>query len=134
MNRLHNRIVMFPIRKHIKGGESMKNIGKRIRNYREERGMTLEDLANKLGKSKGYLSKLERGIKPINLENLHQIASVLEVDVTDLFPNKEKTENPFTGDGDWAFVIQELKNKGFTPSEVFLRMAQEEIEKKKKGT
>jgi hypothetical protein len=38
----------------------------------------------------------------------------LEVDVTDLFPNKEKTTNPFTGDGDWAFVIKELKNKGFS--------------------
>lgn len=113
--------------------KSVKNIGKRIRNYREERGMTLEELSNKLGITKGYLSKLERGIKPISLDNLHKIADVLEVDVTDLFPHKEKTTNPFTGDGDWAFVVNELKQKGFSASEVYLRMAQEEIEKKKKS-
>ena len=111
----------------------MKNIGMRIRKFREEKKMTLEDLAQRLDKSKGYISKLETGKKPINLENLHKIAEVLEIDVTELFPNKEKTENPFTGEEDWLFVVNELKEKGFSPSEVYLRMAQEAIEKDKKG-
>lgn len=110
----------------------MKNIGMRIRRIREERKMTLEDLAKILGKSKGYISKLETGKKPINLENLHKISEVLKVDITDLFPNKEKIENPFTGDEDWVFVINELKEKGFSAGEVFLKMAQEAIEKDKK--
>jgi transcriptional regulator with XRE-family HTH domain len=105
----------------------------RIRKFREEKKMTLEDLAQRLDKSKGYISKLETGKKPINLENLHRIAEVLEIDVTELFPNKEKTDNPFTGDEDWLFVLNELKEKGFSPSEVYLRMAQEAIEKDKKG-
>lgn len=111
----------------------MKNIGLRIRNFREERKMTLEDLAKKLGKSKGYISKLETGKKPINLENLHLIAEALGVEVTDLFPNKEKIENPFTGEDDWYFVIKELKDKGYTAGDVYLKMAQEAIEKDKKG-
>lgn len=124
---------MLPLRKHIKGGETvMKNIGMKIRKFREERKMTLEDLANRLGKSKGYISKLETGKKPINLENLQKIADALDVDVTDLFHNKEKVDNPFTGEDDWMFVIKELKEKGFSAGEVYLKMAQEAIEKDKK--
>jgi XRE family transcriptional regulator, master regulator for biofilm formation len=117
------------------GGEThMKEIGLRIRKYREEKKMTLEELGEKLGGiSKGYISKLERGLKPINLENLQKIATALEVDVTDLFPNKEKVDNPFTGDDDWLFVMKDLKEKGFSASEVYLKMAQEAIEKDKKG-
>jgi transcriptional regulator with XRE-family HTH domain len=114
------------------GGERMKNVGKVIRKLREERKMTLEDLANKLGKSISYLSKWENGKKPINLENLQSIANALDVDITDLFPNREKVENPFTGDDDWTFVIRELKEKGFSAGEVYLKMAQEAIEKDKK--
>jgi transcriptional regulator with XRE-family HTH domain len=125
---------MFPFGQHIFVVVILlKNIGKRIRKFREERKMTLEDLAKKLEKSTGYLSKLENGKKPINLENLHKIAEALDVDVTQLFPNKEKTENPLTGDDDWLFVVNELKEKGFTASEVYLRLARDAIEKDKKG-
>jgi transcriptional regulator with XRE-family HTH domain len=105
----------------------LKNIGKRIRKFREERKMTLEDLAKKLDKSTSYISKWENGKKPINLDNLHKIAEALDVDVTQLFPNKEKTENPLTGDDDWLFVVNELKEKGFTASEVYLRLARDAI-------
>lgn len=112
----------------------MKKIGMRIREIRQERKMTLDDLANKLGKSRGYISKLETGQKPINLENLQKIANALNVDVTDLFSNKEKVANPFTGDDDWSFVMKELKEKGFSASEVYLRMAQEAIERDKKDS
>jgi XRE family transcriptional regulator, master regulator for biofilm formation len=112
----------------------MKDIGMRIRRFREEKKMTLEELGEKIGGvSKGYISKLERGLKPINLENLQKIANALEVDVTDLFPNKEKADNPFTGEDDWLFVVKELKDKGFSPSEVYLKMAQEAIEKEKRN-
>ncbi|MDF2854246.1 MAG: hypothetical protein K0Q87_97 [Neobacillus sp.] len=113
--------------------ETLKDIGRRIREIREEKKMRQEDLGEKLGKTKSYISKWERGAKPINLENLQKIAEALEVDVTELFPDKEKTTNPFSGDDDWFFVMNELKEKGFTPSEVYLRMAQESVKKDKKG-
>jgi transcriptional regulator with XRE-family HTH domain len=112
----------------------VKDIGRRIREIREEKKMTQEDLGEKLGgRSKSYISKWERGVKPINLENLQKIAVALEVDVTELFPDKERIINPFTGDDDWFFVLNELKEKGFTPSEVYLKMAQEAIKKDKKS-
>jgi transcriptional regulator with XRE-family HTH domain len=128
-------MIVFPLGKHIfRVVESLEEVGKVIRKLREERKMTLEDLGKKLGKTIGYISKWENGKKPINLENLKKIANALDVDVTDLFPNKEKTENPFTGDEDWVFVINELKEKGFSASEVYLKMAQEAIEKDKKDS
>jgi XRE family transcriptional regulator, master regulator for biofilm formation len=133
---LYNSIECFRLGNILLGGEGyMKEmIGLRIRKFREEKKMTLEDLGEKLGGiSKGYISKLERGLKPINLENLQKIANALDVDVTDLFPHKEKTDNPFTGDEDWLFVMKELKEKGFSPSEVYLKMAQQAIEKDKES-
>lgn len=111
----------------------MKEIGMTIRKLREERKMTLEDLGEKLGKTKSYISKLERGIKTISLENLQKIATALDVDVTELFPDKEKANNPFTGEEDWVFVVKELKDKGFTASEVYLKMAQDAIKKDKRN-
>jgi transcriptional regulator with XRE-family HTH domain len=128
-------IVMFLIRKHLKVVENVENIkevGIQIRKIREEKKMTLEELGNKINKTKSYVSKLERGVKPISLQNLQMIAEALGIDVTDLFPNKEKVDNPFTGEEDWAFVVRELKDRGYSAGDVYLRLAQEAIEKDKK--
>jgi transcriptional regulator with XRE-family HTH domain len=112
--------------------ENIKEVGMQIRKIREEKKMTLEELGNKINKTKSYVSKLERGVKPINLQNLQLIADALGVDVTDLFPNKEKVNNPFTGEEDWAFVVRELQDRGYSAGDVYLRIAQEAIEKDKK--
>ncbi|MEK3819637.1 helix-turn-helix transcriptional regulator [Cytobacillus sp. FSL W8-0315] len=108
-----------------------EEVGYRIREIREEKKITLEELGNKIGKSKSFISKLETGKKKINLENLQLIASALDVDMIEFLSDKEKVRNPFTGEDDWAFVVKRLKDRGFSPGEVFLRMAQEEIEKDK---
>jgi transcriptional regulator with XRE-family HTH domain len=111
----------------------MDEIGKKIRKLREEKNMHLADLAKKLGITSGYLSKLETGKKPISIRNIVSIASALDVDVVDLFTNKEKVYNPFTGEEDWLFVVEQLKARGFSPGDVYLKFAQEAIEKDKKG-
>ncbi|MDE3839357.1 hypothetical protein C0966_08325 [Bacillus methanolicus] len=110
----------------------MKEVGMQIRKIREEKDMTLEELGKKIDLTKGYLSKLERGEKPINLKNLKRIADALDVDVTDLFPNKEKVKNPFTHEEDWVFVVEELKKRGFSAGDIYLKIAQEAIERDKK--
>lgn len=111
----------------------MKEVGMRIRKIREEKKLSLEELGDRIGIGKSYMSRLETGKKPINLKNLQLIANALDVDVTDLFPNKEKVENPLTQEEDWVFVINELKERGFSPGDVFLKIAQEAIEKDKKN-
>ncbi|HUC93904.1 MAG TPA: helix-turn-helix transcriptional regulator [Paenibacillus sp.] len=53
-------------------------IGKRIRKARENKGLTQENLAEELDVSNAYISKIERGKTPINLERLSEICTVLE--------------------------------------------------------
>lgn len=110
----------------------LREVGKEIRRLREEKKLTLEDVGRKIGKTKSYISKLERGEKPISLQNLQLIADALDVDITDLFKNKEKANNPFTNEEDWVYVVEELKNRGYSAGDIFLRIAQDAIEKDKK--
>lgn len=53
-------------------------IGKRIRKARENKGLTQEKLAEQLDVSNAYISKIERGRTPVNLERLSEICVVLE--------------------------------------------------------
>jgi transcriptional regulator with XRE-family HTH domain len=55
-----------------------KIIGKRIKQAREDKGLTQEKLAESLDVSNAYISKIERGKTPINLERLSAICGVLE--------------------------------------------------------
>ncbi|MCM3747119.1 helix-turn-helix domain-containing protein [Paenibacillus pasadenensis] len=53
-------------------------IGKRIRKAREDKGLTQEALAERLDVSNAYISKIERGRTPINLDRLSELCVVLE--------------------------------------------------------
>ena len=55
------------------------SIGKKIRKYRKERGMTQEELAEKLDLSINYVGALERAEKNLTVTNLINIANVLGV-------------------------------------------------------
>jgi transcriptional regulator with XRE-family HTH domain len=53
-------------------------IGSRIRKAREDKGITQEILAESMDVSNAYISKIERGRTPVNLENLDKISTMLE--------------------------------------------------------
>ena len=50
-----------------------------IRAWRQERGMTMMELAETADIDQGHLSKLERGLLPYNQPNLERIAIALRV-------------------------------------------------------
>lgn len=54
-------------------------IGKRIKQVRKKKGLTQDQLSEKMGVSIAYLSKVETGKIHINLERLSQICNLLEV-------------------------------------------------------
>lgn len=68
-----------------KGGESdtmlpdYNIIGEKIKEVRQEKNMTQEQLANKLQLSVTFLSRVERGNTNINLKRLLQISEILDV-------------------------------------------------------
>ena len=60
-------------------------LGADLRALRKTRHMTLADLAERLGRSVGWLSQVERDLSDPSIADLRHIASVLEVSVSMLF-------------------------------------------------
>ena len=66
-------------------------IGRQVRRYRIQQGLTVADLARVAGISNGMLSKIENGQISPSLSSLTSVASALNVPVTALFRQFEET-------------------------------------------
>jgi len=62
-----------------------KQIGRRIQMIRRQRGLTQEQLAEKLDISTTHMSAIERGVSGVTVENLVQIINCLDCTADDLF-------------------------------------------------
>ncbi|MBP0495469.1 helix-turn-helix domain-containing protein [Pararoseomonas indoligenes] len=60
-------------------------LGARLRALRQARGLTLDTLAESAGLDKGYLSRLERGLKNPSIATVLRLSEALEVPVAELF-------------------------------------------------
>ncbi len=60
-------------------------LGLDIRALRKSRGLTLNDLADRLGRSVGWLSQVERDLSEPNITDLRHLAAALDVPVSLLF-------------------------------------------------
>lgn len=60
-------------------------LGADLRTLRKSRGMTLADLAMKLGRSVGWLSQVERDLSELSITDLRQISKHLDVPISLLF-------------------------------------------------
>lgn len=60
----------------------------RVRELRENKGLTVEQLADRVGISKGYLSEIERGVKVVNSRRLDQLATALGCQPNDLLADQ----------------------------------------------
>lgn len=58
-----------------------KVIGNRIKQVRTKKGITQEELAEMLGVSPEYCSKIECGKTKINLERLSQISVIFDIEI-----------------------------------------------------
>jgi transcriptional regulator with XRE-family HTH domain len=67
----------------------MATIGERIRNVRERRGMTLDQLVERSGVSKGFISDVENDKRSPNSEYLLKIANALGASVDFLLRGDE---------------------------------------------
>ncbi|QFT31688.1 XRE family transcriptional regulator [Roseibium porphyridii] len=69
------------------------SLGEDIRALRTARKMTLEDLANRLGRSVGWLSQVERDISTPRMSDLREIADAFGVQVSLFFGSTDGPEN-----------------------------------------
>ncbi|WP_108668915.1 helix-turn-helix domain-containing protein [Peribacillus acanthi] len=85
-------------------------IGDRVKRLREEKKMSMSELADKAGVAKSYLSSLERNLQTNpSIQFLEKISGVLEVPVDSLLhdePNKDSL------DADWMKIVQEAMKSG----------------------
>lgn len=68
-----------------------------IRQWREDRGLTLEQLAERLGTTHASLSRIERGLQPYNQAVLEAIAEALQTDPASLL-----MRDPDDPEGMWS--------------------------------
>ncbi|MGE4421663.1 MAG: helix-turn-helix domain-containing protein [Pseudodesulfovibrio sp.] len=62
----------------------MSEFGQRVRQLREEAGLSQEKLAELTDVHRTYISGIERGRQNISLLTMHQLALALETDVSKL--------------------------------------------------
>lgn len=60
-------------------------LGFQIRDLRRAKGITISDLAKRINRSVGWLSQIERGMAEVNITAMHEIANVLEVQISWFF-------------------------------------------------
>lgn len=60
-------------------------VGAQIRDLRKARGLTLQGLADKIGRSVGYVSQIERNISDVSIPTLKEVADALDVTINWFF-------------------------------------------------
>lgn len=61
-----------------------KLLGQNIKKYRELKGFTQNELAEKVNLSREYIADIERGLKNISLRKLYMIVDALCIKCSDL--------------------------------------------------
>lgn len=103
--------------------EEAEEIGKRVRRARLRLGMPQADLAMALGKSQGWVSKMERGLIELDRVGLlNQVAAELHVHPNDLI-GRPYSSSP--DDNQWqvaaSSILRELRRYDLVPSSTGLR-------------
>lgn len=87
-------------------------IGDRVKKLRQERKMSLSELAEQAGVAKSYLSSLERNLQTNpSIQFLEKIAAVLNTSVDRLIHDEPDQE---TVDSDWIDLVHEAMNSGIS--------------------
>ena len=62
-----------------------KDVGQRIKNFRERKNLTQARMAEMIGVSETYVGFIEQGVRNPSISTLDKIARVLGVKLSDLF-------------------------------------------------
>lgn len=63
-----------------------KEVGKRIKYFRNQKGLTQKELGAMLGVAPNTVTGYERGISEPNQETIFKISNILDITINDLFP------------------------------------------------
>lgn len=108
-----------------------KEIHKKIKKIRKEKRYSQTVMANKLGITQMAYSKIERGVTKLNWDYMHQLSTILEVNIWDLI-DTQKEYQPSTSNELKAVENIELLKKLITQYDKELSALKEEINSLKK--
>ncbi|MFQ6090553.1 MAG: helix-turn-helix domain-containing protein [Candidatus Bipolaricaulia bacterium] len=74
----------------------MKDLGRKLRALRRQRGLTLEEVSAHCGLSVSFLSQVERGISSPSIVSLHSICRVLGVPISEVLTDAEGSPSTVT--------------------------------------
>lgn len=88
-------------------------VGVKLKNLRLKRGYSINELSDRSGVSKSYLSYIERGIqKNPSLQVLSKLANTLDTNVEELLDNNHTVIDGI--DEDWVSLVEEAIEDGIT--------------------
>ncbi|WP_456273082.1 helix-turn-helix domain-containing protein [Bacillus sp. AK031] len=87
-------------------------IGERVKKLRQERKMSMTELAEKAGVAKSYLSSIERNLqKNPSVQFLEKISSALNVPVDSLLYDTVEDKHI---DSDWVSIVEQAMDSGIS--------------------
>ena len=98
----------------MKNDLNFREIGNRIQKYRLEKGMTQEELAECIGSSQKYMSRIEIGNHRLSFDTAVAIARALQISVDSLVADYDDSNDEST--------LQEILNsiRGMNPKQLEL--------------
>ena len=72
--------------------EILYKFGSVVRQFRLLRGMSQEQLADRSGLHRTYISSIERGVRNVSLVNIQKIADALGISLSEIFAEIENGE------------------------------------------
>ena len=83
-------------------------LGMQIRDLRKSRGMTLAGLSERINRSVGWLSQIERGMSEVSISAMHEIAQALDVTVSWFFQEGTQAKP-----GEAGLIVRKSTRKKF---------------------
>ncbi|MDC3413851.1 helix-turn-helix domain-containing protein [Terrihalobacillus insolitus] len=109
----------------------MKEVGKRIKELRTKRGITLKDLGEAIDFNYSNLSKIERGERKPTIELLEKLSNFFNVEISYLFGTSQEPSTELKDIGvEWISFSKEMQEKDISLDEL-KRMAETIAEIKK---
>lgn len=97
--------------------------GVKLRDTRKKLGMTLEDISQKTGFTKSFISQIENGKNSPSIASLKKICYALGTTISELFEDERNTINIY-GAGDYKV----FKNKSITMSFLASKLVNRKLE------
>lgn len=99
--------------------KTTKMIGEKLKKIREDKGLTLREVADKTGIHFTYIGKLENGQHKANLEMINKLCKFYNISVSSLFGETVEVPKELQEMGvEWITFAKEMKKENLTPEQI----------------